>query len=224
MKKLYIISAGDFGREVHEWALATPECGREWEVAGFLDTRPDLLERYHRPVGIVGSPSSWAVHDDHLFVCAVGDPIQKMHYAGLILARGGRFASIVHPTAIVGHGSTIGHGCIICPRVTLTVNVTLGNFVVMNCHSSAGHDAVIDEGTTISAHCDVTGRVRIGRGVFLGSHATVLPGVVVGDHAVIGAGSVALRNVPARTTVFGVPAVAVARRKKDSYEQARVPE
>jgi sugar O-acyltransferase (sialic acid O-acetyltransferase NeuD family) len=224
MKKLYIISAGDFGREVLEWALATPECGREWELAGFLDTRPDLLEGYRLPVGIVGSPSSWEVHDDHLFVCAVGDPVQKMNYAGLVQARGGRFASIVHPTAIVGHGSTIGQGCILCPHVTLTVNVTLGDFVVMNCHSSAGHDAVIGDGTTISGHCDVTGRVRIGRCVFLGSHATVLPGVVVGDNAVIGAGSVAVRKVPARTTVFGVPAVAVARRKEDSYEQASVPE
>jgi sugar O-acyltransferase (sialic acid O-acetyltransferase NeuD family) len=222
VKKLYIVSAGDFGREVHEWARAARECGREWEVAGFIDTRPDLLEGSSLPVGIVGSPVSWEVHDDHLFVCAVGDPVQKMRYAGLIRDRGGRFANIVHPTAIVGQGSAIGQGCILCPHVTLTVNVTLGDFVVMNCHSSAGHDAVIGDGTTISGHCDVTGRVRIGKCVFLGSHACVLPEVVVGDYAVIGAGSVALRTVPARTTVFGVPAVAVRGRREDSDEHARV--
>lgn len=88
----------------------------------------------------------------------------------------------------------------------LTVDVTVGNFVTINRFSSAGHDVVIGDGCTLSCYCDVTGYARLGRGVFLGSHASVLPGVCIGDFAVIGAGSVVLRQVSPGKTVFGVPA------------------
>ena len=223
MKKLYIISAGDFGREVLEWALAMPACGREWEVAGFLDTRRDPLKGYSLPVGVVGSPTAWKVEADQVFVCALGNPAEKMKLIAPIRSQGGTFINIVHPTAIIGRDSKLGQGCILCPHVTITVNATLGDFVIMNCYSSAGHDAVIGEGSTINSHCDVTGRVRLGKCVFMGSHASVLPGAVVGDFAVVGAGSVVLRKVPAHATVFGVPAIEISK-KGGTREQTGIPQ
>lgn len=48
--------------------------------------------------------------------------------------------------------------------------------------------------------------VVIGRNVWLGRGAIVLPGVTIGDHAVVGAGSVITSDVPARTLVAGNPA------------------
>ena len=51
--------------------------------------------------------------------------------------------------------------------------------------------------------------VRIGRNAWIGGGAIILPGVIVGDDATIGAGSVVTRNVPARATVVGNPARAI---------------
>ena len=48
--------------------------------------------------------------------------------------------------------------------------------------------------------------VRIGRHVWIGGGAIILPGVRVGDNAIIGAGSVVTRDVADRTTVVGNPA------------------
>jgi acetyltransferase-like isoleucine patch superfamily enzyme len=50
--------------------------------------------------------------------------------------------------------------------------------------------------------------VRIGRNVWIGRNAVVLPGVTIGDHAVVAAGSIVTRDVPARTLVAGSPAAA----------------
>ncbi len=48
--------------------------------------------------------------------------------------------------------------------------------------------------------------IHIGKRVWIGSNATVLPGVTIGDGAVVAAGAVVTRDVPANTVVGGVPA------------------
>ncbi|HWX47647.1 MAG TPA: sugar O-acetyltransferase [Roseomonas sp.] len=48
--------------------------------------------------------------------------------------------------------------------------------------------------------------IRIGRNVWIGGGAIILPGVTIGDDALIGAGSVVTRDVPAGATAFGNPA------------------
>jgi acetyltransferase-like isoleucine patch superfamily enzyme len=51
-----------------------------------------------------------------------------------------------------------------------------------------------------------TAPVRLGANVWVGRSATILPGVTIGDHSVIAAGSIVTEDVPARTVVAGVPA------------------
>lgn len=48
--------------------------------------------------------------------------------------------------------------------------------------------------------------IHIGRNVWIGANATVLPGVTIGDNAVIAAGAVVTKDVPENTVVGGVPA------------------
>lgn len=48
--------------------------------------------------------------------------------------------------------------------------------------------------------------VKIGNGVWVGAHATILSGVTIGDGAVVAAGAVVTKDVPANTVVGGVPA------------------
>ena len=214
MNRLFIVGAGDFGREVLDWALAVPAAERDWEVAGFLDSRPNALAGKAPAVGILGSPDKWTVEPSHRFVIAVGDPRAKMKYAELLKAKGAQFASVIHPTVTMGSDCRLGEGVILCPRALLTTGVVLGNHVTLNCHATVGHDAVIGDGSTLSAHCDVTGHAKLGRGVLMGTHACVLPGAVVGDFAVVGAGSVVLKRVPPFTTVMGVPAKQILTNKQ----------
>ena len=78
-----------------------------------------------------------------------------------------------------------------------------------------GDDVTMSVNVTILAHDASTqkylgytriGQVKIGNHVFIGANATILPGVTVGDNAVIGAGSVVTKDVPAGSVVAGCPA------------------
>lgn len=73
-----------------------------------------------------------------------------------------------------------------------------------------GHDVVL---ATLNHHmkpseraiCDPAS-IHIGKGVWIGSKATVLAGVTIGDYAVIAAGAVVTKDVPAMTVAGGIPA------------------
>ena len=78
---------------------------------------------------------------------------------------------------------------------------------------------MISAGVRIVAHDGSTkhwtgyiriGRVDIGRRAYIGAHSLVLPGVTIGDGAIVGAGSVVRDDVPAGAIVLGNPAVQVA--------------
>ena len=217
MKRLLIVSAGAFGREVLSWALDVPAAQRDWEVAGFLDNRPSALDGFNCPFSIMGDPLNFELSENDCLICAIGDPATKLQYCNQLKARGGRFISLIHPTAVIGLNCRLGEGCILCPYVVVTTNVVLGSFVTLNCHTTVGHDVVIDDGCTLSCHSDVTGWASLGEGVLLGSHASVLPKAVIGDYALVGAGSVVLRKVLPHTTVMGVPAKQVYGFKDSSH-------
>jgi acetyltransferase-like isoleucine patch superfamily enzyme len=53
--------------------------------------------------------------------------------------------------------------------------------------------------------------VKIGRNVWCGCHVTILPGVTIGDHAIIGAGAVVTKSVPKGETWGGVPARRISK-------------
>lgn len=85
--------------------------------------------------------------------------------------------------------------------------------IVVGDGAQIGHNVVIatlNHPLDPARRHDVTPQpVRIGRNVWIGSNATVLPGVTIGDDAVVGAGAVVTKDVPARTVVAGVPARAI---------------
>lgn len=83
---------------------------------------------------------------------------------------------------------------------------------------SIGDESVLSAGVRIVAHDGSTkhwtgyirvGRVDIGEKVYIGAHSLVLPGVRIGDHAIVGAGSVVREDVHPGSIVLGNPAVEV---------------
>jgi len=203
MKKIVIMGAGGFGREMLAWVR---QSGILWPVKGYIDDNPAALARYPKDVAVLGRIEDYEPAPEDLFVCAMGQIDVKRRCVEKILARGGGFAEMIHRTAVLGVDLNLGDGVNLCPHAVIGSDATLGDFVTVNVHSSVDHDAVIGRWSQLHCHVDITGGVVLGEGVLVGSHATVLPGVKVGDGAVIGAGAVVTKDVAAGATVFGVPA------------------
>ncbi len=212
MKNLLIIGARGFGREVYDLFLkCRPQLG-DVKCVGFLDDKIDALDGYNGYPPIISSVEEYTPKADDVFVCALGDVRYKRKYAEMIMAKGGRFISLIHPNAEVGLNSTIGKGCLIRAACTIDCDITIGDFVTIMGYSVLGHDCSVDEWSHLGAYTFLGGYSRIGKSVTLHPGTRILPHKSVGDNATVGAGSVVLRNVKPDTTVFGVPA------KKISFE------
>jgi sugar O-acyltransferase (sialic acid O-acetyltransferase NeuD family) len=204
-KRLYIAGAGGFGREVAAWARDFCAAEKDWELVGFLDDNPSALGDYPSDLKVVGNVDAqkFGPHD-RVFV-AICEPRVKMQIVEKLAGRA-QFATIIHPTAIIGSHCTIGVGSILCPGAVLTTNVTIGDHVHLNLKVTVGHDSQVGSFSTLNSHTDITGGVVVEEAVFMGSHAVVLPRGQVGAFSRVGAGSVVLRHVAAGDTVLGVPA------------------
>lgn len=213
LKNLIIIGAGGFGREVLEYAQdvleVTPDVG--WTIGGFIDDDLSKLEGYETGFEILSDISSHKVEINNVYVCAIADTKIRKRICESFKAQGAEFVNIIHPMARIGRRCKIGTGNIFCPDSCLTVDVTIGDFVFINCHANCGHDSIVDDYCTISPFCDITGFVHLKEGVFLGSHASVCPSVEIERFSKVGAGAVAISNIPKECTAVGVPAKIVER-------------
>jgi len=205
MKKLLIVGAGGFGREMYAWAAQHPDCGQVWTLAGFLDDNVEALQ----PFGSFAPVLPAAGHQpasENVYLCGLGLPLVKEKVIGPLLKARAEFITFVHPTALVGSRVSLGQGVVLCPGAILSADITVGDFAMVNLNSTIGHDASLGAWTTLSAQCDITGHVKVADRVFMGSRATIIPGKTVGSRAILGAGAVVISDVPANVTVVGNPA------------------
>ena len=207
MKKLLILGAGGFGREVLEYAKdIAKEAIVDWEIHGFLDDNLNALDGYSYEYEIIDTIADHKVSDEYVYFCAIGAPKAKLSIGRAFLEKGANFINLIHPSAYVASSCKMGINVILCPDAKATTDVTIGNFVAVDVNSICSHDSIIGDGCTISHFCDLTGFSILGEGVFLGSGVSVCPSVKIGDYATIGAGSVVLNDVDAGELAYGTPA------------------
>ncbi len=213
MKHLIIIGVGGFAREVYWHAKASLGYGETWDLKGFLDGDVKLPdEEYDKlEMPVLGDTAEYKIEKDDVFFCAIGNGAARKRIVEHMLAKKAKFINIIHHTALIQGNVKYGVGCFLGPRTGLGDHVTLGNFVMLNNASAVGHDAKIDDYVSLMSFVDITGYCHLEEGAMFGSGARILPHGKVGAYATVGAGSVVLRRVKPGTTVFGNPAMPIAK-------------
>lgn len=206
MKKLLIIGARGWGREVYDIASACIKTDAELMVKGFLDDNAYALDDYKNYPPIIGPVESYEIQKDDVFICALGDVNYKKKYVKLILDKGGEFISLIHPTAVLGNNAQLGTGCIVGAFANVSSDTTIGNFVTFSIKAGMGHDSTIGDYSHIGGMCCISGFVTVGESVTIHPGSIIVPHRKIGDNAIIGTGSVVISNVKPDTTVFGNPA------------------
>lgn len=122
--------------------------------------------------------------------------------------------------SVVLKGARIGENCNICSHTFIENDVIIGSNVTIKCGVqiwdgiSIGHNVFIGPNVTFTndshprskQYPDEFLKTVVCDNASIGANATILPGVVIGEGAMVGAGSVVVKNVKPYTTVVGNPA------------------
>lgn len=96
-----------------------------------------------------------------------------------------KFATLIDPSVLVSKRVEIGEGSIICAGTIITVNIKIGNHVIVNLDCTIGHDDVIEDFVTIYPSVNVSGKVLIGECSELGTEMQIIQGKKVAPNTII---------------------------------------
>lgn len=139
-----------------------------------------------------------------------------------------RSGSIIYSSVKIGNGLKTGHNVLIRENSILGDNVLIGTDSVLDGNCKIGNNVSVQTGVYITVFTTIEDDVFIGprvvttndkymfygakligptikKGAKIGANATLLPGIVIGEGAVVGSGSVVTKDVPAGATVVGNP-------------------
>ncbi|MDG2381525.1 MAG: acetyltransferase [Pirellulaceae bacterium] len=142
---------------------------------------------------------------DYAFV-AIGNNRLRAQLVKQVKQMGFHLACVISPQAIVATSSTIAEGAVIMPGALIGTDAEVHSGSIVNSNATIDHDCILKPFCHIAPGSALAGGVTVGIETFLGTGVSVIPYISIGDHSVVGAGSVVIRNVPDRTTTFGVPA------------------
>jgi sugar O-acyltransferase (sialic acid O-acetyltransferase NeuD family) len=187
MKSLAIFGTGGMGREAAHWALES----------GFEKVTLTVDDEYFSDSYIDGFeviPFSQMMIEDFMWAIAVAD--SSLREASVKkLESTAEFATLIHPSARVHKSSHIGHGVIVGPGVSISINVRIGDHSIANVHSVIGHDCEFGEYTTISPGAVISGNCKIGKHVFLGANSSLREKITISDESVVGMGTVVVKDL-----------------------------
>lgn len=140
-----------------------------------------------------------------------------------------RSGSIIYSDVKIGNDFKTGHRVLIRENSEIGDNVLIGTNVVLDGHCKLGNNVSVQTGAYITINTTIEDNVFIGprvvtandkymvtgakligpiikKGARIGANSTLLPGVTIGEGAVVGSASVVTKDVPAGVTVAGNPA------------------
>ena len=208
---LVIFGAGGLGREVLLLLQQLNEGQPMWQLRGFYDDQAPATPTVAGLPYLGTSADLNATPEPLAVAVAVGSSGGRAAVVARLSSPQLSFPSLVHPGVTLHPRQRIalGEGCIIQQSCVLTCDITLGRFVLLNLGCTVGHDAELADFCSLMPHANVGGAARLAPGVYLGTNATVIQGVQVGENTIVGAGAVAVRDLPANITAVGVPAKSI---------------
>ncbi|MEG2020156.1 MAG: sugar O-acyltransferase [Oscillospiraceae bacterium] len=206
MKNIIIAGAGGCGREILQWILDINEVNPTWNIRGFIaDDIETAFENISCDTPILDTIINYTPLEDDWFICAIGSPAGKDLVVNKLRKKGAKFASIIHPKAVIANDCEIGEGFIAYPYSVVCSGAKLGSFVTL-LSSSVGSCAQIGDYSSISSYCHVLDGAYLGSHTQLSSHVIVDKNIVLGENVFAGAASVILSNAPDNSRLYGNPA------------------
>ncbi|RAR47222.1 acetyltransferase [Flavobacterium lacus] len=207
MKKIIIVGAGGHAAEVVDYlnfinAMPSIDANQKWEVLGLIDDNIANFHLYSYDYPFLGDIKAHEVNHEVDYLIAVANIKFRRLIVESLLAKGAKFCTLIHPTAIVSPTAKIGLGNVISHNVSIGPKVEIGNFNLINSRCTLGHDTKLENYNFLSPQTVTGGGTEIGNNNFFGTNVAILPRTTVGNNNTISAGMVVDKSIHDDSTFF----------------------
>lgn len=199
MSGVLVVGAGGHAKSI----LAALETAAV-PIEGLLDDDPARLGTTVIGYPILGPTASLAERGRDA-VMAIGDNRTRNRLVAVWGERV-RWLTVVHPTAVVHKSACLGPGSVVLAGAIVQPDAKIGAHAIINTSATVDHDCSVSAFAHIAPGVYLAGAVCVGEGALVGLGTSVAPGKHIGGWAVVGTGSVVVRDVAQGTTVYGNPA------------------
>src|SRR6266571_4080705 len=137
---------------------------------------------------------------------SVGLPVKRQQLFEKFKGMGYKFATVVHPSAVIASDVVLGEGVQVMAGVVIQPGCRIGINSIINTRASVDHDCAIGDHVHIAPGVTMSGGVTVGTCSHIGTGATVIQGISIGNGCLVAAGAVVTNNIIAGAMVRGVPA------------------
>lgn len=206
LRDLYIIGAGGFGREVAWLVERINEVNPTWNLKGFIDDNEKIWGTREDAYEVLGGCEYLKNLGEVYAVCAVGSAKIRKIIVEKLKGSNVKFATLIDPSVLVSKRVEIGEGSIICAGTIITVDIKIGNHVIINLDCTLGHDDIINDFVTVYPSVNISGGVNVGECAELGTGMQIIQGKKIASNTIVGAGAVIINNIDEAGTYVGCPA------------------
>lgn len=213
MEKILVVGTGGHAHSV----LALIERQKKFTPIGFVDSFRAIGQTVYgmQVLGDLGDVVSLCEsHKVTRLVVAIGDNHSRSLLTDQIknMLPVAKFPALVDPSAVVASDAILYDGVVIMPLAHVGPGCVIKEGVLVNTNASLDHDSMVESFGSLAPGVVTGGSVRIGKcsAICIGSNVTHR--ITIGDHTVVGAGSLVLANLPAGVVAYGSPASIVRSR------------
>lgn len=196
MKRIVIIGASGFGKEIAWVVSRLNEVRPSYEVVGFCDDAESKRVGTFVGTPLLGRIEEAAVRYPGISCfCAVGNNRVRCELMARAQASGWLPITLIDRDAVVSPDACVGFGSYVGIGSVISVGSRMGCGVIVNHHVTVGHDVELGDYVQLCPGTRVSGGCTVGAGALFGSNACAIPGVRVGAWATVGVGSAVLRDI-----------------------------
>ncbi len=205
MQDLIILGAGGTAFDLIDIAIAMNKIEKQWNILGLLDDNVELIGKNVYNFPVLGTISQSGEYNEAYFASSIGDAYRtklRMIVRKKVPFGNERFASLIHPTAIISESAIIEPGAVIYGNVTLSGMVHVGHDVFLCGNTFLGHECVIGNHSLLSVGNYLASDVHVGDCCYLGVGVMVRHQITIGENCLIGLGAKVVKSIPPNSKVI----------------------
>lgn len=200
-KNLIIVGACGHVISITNVALT---CG--FNVFAFVDDLKSGETLFGKP--IISKKACIEKYDGHCFAIAIGDNAKResVYIDFKSEFPNAKFPALIHQSSVIGLESTVQQGAVVMPFANVGPNSIVGDFCILNTHSSIDHDYLMGDFASLAPGVTSGGSVKIGLRSAISIGSVIKHSIEIGQDVVVGAHSYVNQPIDDRKLVYGTPA------------------